>query len=155
MQAQLCLGFVQRESLLRQASAMQESRLLRTLDVRGPWWSNFLPNLLFCVVFAMYYKQPVFFYSENIMICLHKASCFSCIHDIMSAQLVWSSIIRCHAEVFEVTLSLCVTELSGAMYWLWCLFEYLWPKLSWATKLFKMPKEKEKVYFPHFCVYLT
>lgn len=104
------------------------------------------------VVSWMYYEQPVFFYSENVMICLHKASYFSCTHDIVPAQLVWSSIITCHAEMFEVPF-VCVRELSGVMHWMCCLFGYLWPALHWATKHFKMPKEKGKVFFLHFCAF--
>lgn len=127
----------------------------RTLDVSGPWWSSLLPNLLFYVVSWMYYEQPVFFYSENVMICLHKVSYFSCIRDIISAQLVWSTIIILHAEMLEVTLSLCVRELSAVMHWMCCLFGYFWPELHWATQHFKMPKEKGKVSFLHFCTFLT
>lgn len=66
-----------------------------------------LPNLLFYVVSWMYYEQLVFFYSRSVMMRLHNASYFSCIHEIISAQLVWSSIITHHAEMFEVTLPLC------------------------------------------------
>lgn len=68
---------------------MQERGLLgELLMCEGP--DDPACSLTFCffVVSWMYYEQPVFFYSENVMICLHKASYFSCIHDIVSAQLV-------------------------------------------------------------------
>lgn len=143
-------GLFPEEKLVETGQCNAGKQAARTsLDVKGPQWSNLLPNFLFYIVPWMYHEQPLFFYSENVIICLHNASYFSCIHDNISAGMIQHHNMPCR-NIWGGPFSVCHrTKWSDALNVL-----LIWVSLTSSAlghKALQNFQGKGKVFSPLLC----